>query len=258
MLKRVARRIKRFFDFSRDAAIVGRTQLQRRIVPAFVSQREMVRKLSTIPYWEDKINFTKTFDYSDVQGIWVQPADVSEVRTLSTISAPECHKVNYGCGGNILDGWLNLDLYESEAQGYKRVNLLEKHPFHDNSVFFGFSEDMLEHLNQAESIFFLSEIYRTLAQNGVMRLSFPGLEGVLQKHYTPTTEKRVREGELEAYSFWDHIHFYSRDELRTVAKHLGFRDVKFFEFGKSDHSVLSNMDTREHQIGLNTHAELTK
>lgn len=218
----------------------------------------MVRKLSTIPYWEDKINFTKNFDYSEEQGIWAQPTGTSEKRTPPTIAAPTCNKVNYGCGGNIIDGWLNIDLYESDAKGYRCVNLLEKHPFNDNSVLFGFSEDMLEHLNQAESIFFLSEIYRTLAPNGVMRLSFPGLEGVLQKHYSPATEKRVREGEFEAYSFWDHIHFYSQEELRTVAKHLGFRDVKFYEFGRSDHSELSNMDTREHQIGLNTHAELTK
>ena len=155
-------------------------------------------------------------------------------------------------------GWLNVDLYEPEAEGYRKVNLLERHPFENNSVFFGFSEDMLEHLNQAESIFFLSEIYRTLVPNGVIRLSFPGLEGVLQKHYTPSTEKRVREGEFEAYSFWDHVHFYSREELRTVAKHLGFREIKFFEYGKSDFPELRNMETREHQIGLNTNAELVK
>lgn len=157
-----------------------------------------------------------------------------------------------------MPGWLNVDLYESETEGYRRVDLLEKHPFDNNSVLFGFSEDMLEHLNQAESIFFLSEIYRTLAPTGVFRLSFPGLEGVLQKHYTPATETRVREGESEAFSFWDHIHFYSREELRTVTTHLGFTEVKFVEYGKSDFPELSNMDTRAHQIGLNTYAELMK
>ena len=66
------------------------------------------------------------------------------------------------------------------------------------------------------------------------------------------------EGELEAYAFWDHIHFYSKDELITVSKHLGFSDIKFFEFGKSGHPELSNLDTRAHQMGLNTHAELVK
>jgi predicted SAM-dependent methyltransferase len=245
MLQRVIRRIKRALSSKQKA-------------PASLSQREMVLTLSTISHWEYKINFTKIFNYDESHGIWVQPSYASKQRTQPALTAPLYRKINYGCGENIIDGWLNIDLHDSTAQGYMRVNLLEKHPFEDNSVLFGFSEDMLEHLNQAESIFFLSEIYRTLAPGGVVRLSFPGLEGVLQKHYTPPTEKRVREGEFEAYSFWDHIHFYSREELRTVAAHLGFKTINFFDYGKSDYPELSNRDTREHQIGLNTHAELIK
>ena len=102
MLKKVARSIKRLFDSSQHSAIAGQTNPQQQAVPAFVSQREMVRKLSTIPYWEDKINFTKIFDYSAEQGIWVQPADASEKRARPILSAPECPRVNYGCGGNII------------------------------------------------------------------------------------------------------------------------------------------------------------
>ncbi len=254
MLYRVLRRVKRAFA-SAEGANPSPKQIK---IPISVTQREMVRALSAIPYWEDKMNFAKNFDYSDEQGVWVQPSAKASHQTPDIFTDPLCHKVNYGCGHNIITGWLNVDLYGSEAGGYRRVNLLERHPFENNSVFFGFSEDMLEHLNQAESIFFLSEIYRTLVPNGVIRLSFPGLEGVLQKHYTPSTEKRVKEGELEAYSFWDHVHFYSREELWTVAKHLGFREIKFFEYGKSDSPELSKLETREHQIGLNTNAELIK
>ena len=226
--------------------------------PAFASHREMVRELGAIPYWKEKIYYTKNFDYCDEQKIWIRPNVLPAYATPNIISAPTCNRVNYGCGSNILDGWLNLDQFPSDAEGYRCVNLLERHPLDDDSVIFGYSEDVLEHLNQAESIFFLSEIYRALRIDGVMRLSFPGLEGVLQKHYTPPTGRRIPEGELEAYSFWDHLHFYSKDELRTVAKHLGFRDVKFYEFGHSDHQELQRMETRKHQIGLNTNAELTK
>ena len=68
----------------------------------------------------------------------------------------------------------------------------------------------------------------------------------------------VRRGEFEAYSFWDHIHFYSTDELVLVAKHLGFKQVTFVEYGKSEHAELAGLDTRSTQIGLNTYAELTK
>ena len=152
----------------------------------------------------------------------------------------------------------HVDLFPFDDPDYRMVNLLEKHPFADNSVSFGYSEDMLEHLTQAQSIFLIAEIYRTLKSGGVMRFSFPGLEGVLNRHYTPPTELRIREGEFEAYSFWDHVHFYSREELFLIAKHIGFSSVDFCQFGESKHEPLRGRETRTHQVDLNTCVELTK
>lgn len=48
------------------------------------------------------------------------------------------------------------------------------------------------------------------------------------------------------------------DELRTVAKHIGFSGIEFVKFGESKHQQLCNLDTREHQKDLNTYVELTK
>jgi predicted SAM-dependent methyltransferase len=224
-------------------------------LPDAVSLRDMVRRLALIPHWEDKIAFARGFDYEAGAGRWTRlPASARTARGHSDIA----EKIHYGCGSKLIDGWLNVDWHESTASGYRQVNLLETHPFDSDSVKFGFSEDMLEHFGQAESIFFLSEIHRTLTRGGVMRLSFPGLEGVLKRHYSPPSERRVREGELEAYAYWGHVHFYGRDELRMVATHLGFTDIRFVDYGKSDHPELSDLDTRLDQIGLNTYVELTK
>lgn len=224
-------------------------------LPDVVSLREMVHRLALIPHWEDKIAFARNFGYEAGEGQWTRsPVSARLARGPSEIA----EKIHYGCGSKLIDGWLNVDWHEATTPGYRRVNLLEKHPFENDSVRLGFSEDMLEHFNQAESIFFLSEVYRTLAPDGVMRLSFPGLEGVLKRHYSPPSERRVREGELEAYAYWGHVHFYGRDELRLVATHLGFTSIRFVDYGKSDHSELSNLDTRSDQIGLNTYVELTK
>lgn len=227
-----------------------------------ISQREMVKQLLLIPDWEKKIEYYNHYEYSRSQGAWVNKSNdqhiLSDNNEVMGQSTDELIKVNYGCGGNLIEGWVNIDLYESDASNYRYVNLLEKHPFPDNSIRFGFSEDMLEHLNQAESIFFISEIYRTLAPQGVMRLSFPGLEGVLDRHYSPVSEERVRQGEFEAYSFWDHIHFYSREELALVARHIGFSNIQFVEYGNSQYAELCQLDTRSSQIDLNTYVELTK
>jgi predicted SAM-dependent methyltransferase len=169
--------------------------------------------------------------------------------------------VHYGCGAVFLDGWLNVDASLTDAAdpaGRMTLNLLEKHPFPDNWVQFGYAQDVIEHFDQAQSMFFLSEVCRTLKAGGVMRLSFPGLEGVLLRHYSPPTEANIRTGEIEAYSVWDHLHFYSSGELELVSKHLGFSKFRLVNFGESEHPELRNLDTRTEQIGLNTYAELTK
>lgn len=223
------------------------------------TQRSLIDRLARVPYWEDKIKLYEQYVYQPRFAAWIKP----DSALLNTVAAgtPKMQGpllVNYGCGDNLLDGWLNVDLHTSDAPNYRTVNLLNRHPFDDNTVSFGFSEDMMEHLTQGQSIFLLAEIYRTLKSGGVMRFSFPGLEGVLSRHYTPATETRVAQGEFEAYAFWDHIHFYSKDELSLVAKHIGFSSVDFCEFGQSTHEALRGRETRTHQIDLNTCVELTK
>jgi len=234
--------------------------------PERISQRNLILQLSKIPEWEKKMEVYNLYDYDVTSGTWQKKVATAGSRggydtTASNqpgLDRDECDKVNYGCGGNLIEDWLNVDLYRSDVTNYRMINLLEKHPFADNTVRFGFSEDVLEHMNQAESLFFLSEIHRALIKGGVLRLSFPGLEGVLAQHYSPYSETRVRQGEFEAYSFWDHIHFYSKEELRLVSEHIGFEHIEFVEYGKSVYSELGGLDTRAHHIGLNTYIELTK
>ncbi|MCC5944604.1 MAG: methyltransferase domain-containing protein [Bernardetiaceae bacterium] len=177
-------------------------------------------------------------------------------------------KVHYGCGWyKLKKDWLNVDYepiekvkskYDLEEYKYQFVNTTKRHPFPDNTFEFGFSEDMVEHLMQSDSILFLTEAYRTLKKDGVLRLSFPGLEGVLKKHYPDSSYDTAREAQAEAYHRYHHLHFYSREEMKTVAQHIGFREVKYVEYGKSEHPELCGLDTRESQIGLNSYFELIK
>lgn len=256
MISKIINRIKRALR-----PVTGGNDKQTVNQPIRMSQREMIKTLQSIPFWEDKIGLYKRYVYTESHGVWLDRTvqNITDNSTDALLqSALALRKVNYGCGGNLIEGWLNIDLYQSDALNYRYVNLLEKHPLPDNSVKYGFQEDMLEHLNQAESIFFLGEIFRTLEPGGVIRLSFPGLEGVLSRHYSPMSETRLREGEFEAYSFWDHVHFYSKGELELVANHIGFSQIEFVQYGKSRIPDLCLLDTRENQIGLNTYVELTK
>lgn len=168
-------------------------------------------------------------------------------------------KVQYGSSNNLFgEGWVNVDMGENPAPNYLQADLTEAHPFPDASFRFGFAEDFLEHLDQEQSLRFLIEAHRTLQPGGVLRLSFPGLEGVLRKHYGPASTANARLARIEAYEAYGHKHFYSREELRLVAGHVGFRETRFVEHGKSQHAELSGLDQRSARIGLNTYAELVK
>jgi len=169
-------------------------------------------------------------------------------------------RIHYACGKHFLPGWLNVDSYrQGPAHGaaFEALDLVSRHPFPDDTFEFGFA-DFLEHLSQVDSLLFLSECRRTLKPGGVLRLSFPGLEGVLRKHYPAADWETVNIAKEEAYTRYEHLHFYSRDELTLVAMHFGFTAVTFHAFGESPHAPLQGIDQRATQRDLNTYAELQK
>lgn len=62
----------------------------------------------------------------------------------------------------------------------------------------------------------------------------------------------------DSVRLWSHKHFYCYKSLALVSKHIGFRDIKMVEFGKSDYEELRNLETRQDQIDLNLIVEITK
>lgn len=177
---------------------------------------------------------------------------------------PNVAFVHYGCGSVVRPKWLNLDIYpaflvQSELRPhYQQVSLAHVHPFPDNSFAFAYCEDLIEHLSQSDSLTFLTEVFRTLKEGGVFRLSSPGLRGVLRRHYRAATYSAAIVGKSEAYTPWGHVHFYCEESLELVARHIGFRNITFHGFGESQHDEFRGMDTRQNQADLNLFAELTK
>jgi predicted SAM-dependent methyltransferase len=193
-------------------------------------------------------------------------AEIQATAAFRQISEARPRKVQYGSGPNFFPmPWLNVDLppglkatADEKARLYLAMNLTHRHPFPSDYFDFGFSEDFLEHLTQADSLVFLNEAFRTLKPGGVLRLSFPGFKQVLSKHFRAADFAGADVGRTEAYTMWGHEHFYSEESLTSAARHIGFREVRFCEFGRSQHPELSGLDAREHQRDLNIYAELQK
>jgi predicted SAM-dependent methyltransferase len=153
----------------------------------------------------------------------------------------------------ISDGEASKDKFVGIAR-----DLLERHPFPDGTFEYGFAEDFFEHLDQQDQLIFLTEAHRTLKAGGVLRLAFPCLEGVLAVHYPRGGLAVALKAREEAYELHAHRHFPSKDELRLMALHLGFRQVDVCEFGTSCHPVLAGLEFRREQAAVHLHVELVK
>ena len=180
----------------------------------------------------------------------------------SRLQEHRIENIHYGCGPKLFAGnWVNVDLndkHDSASGFFMEVNLVEKHPFPSGFFAYAFSEDFIEHLDQSDALIFLSEAYRTLRPNGVLRLSFPGMREVLKRHYLSSDYEGATVGKYEAYTMWGHRHFFCEESLSLAAKHIGYSEVNFVEYGISEHHALSDLDSRADQKRLNIHAELRK
>ncbi len=195
-------------------------------------------------------------------GYEIRRSPKKSVRNIfqGVFDASNFQKINYGYGTAPMKEWLNVDLQPVKKEGFATlcVDLISPHPFADHSFQWGFCEDFIEHLSQAQSLIFLSEVYRTFKPGGILRISTPGMSGVLKKFYLKREYQDMINGNKEIYDQWQHLHFYSEDELSLVCRHLGFRQIEFVQFRQSAHSELKNLDTRDQQITFNLYAEITK
>jgi SAM-dependent methyltransferase len=169
---------------------------------------------------------------------------------------PSVSKIHYACGHSYLDAeWLNVDILPKGPANYMYVNLVDRHPFPDDSFRYALCEDFIEHVGQADALIFLCEVHRTLRQGGVLRLSSPLLELVLTRHYPRIDYATFALARRQAFVEYGHLHFFARSNIEAVANHIGY-DLKFVNVGESRHPELRGIDVRNDVI--NFHAELTK
>ena len=83
-------------------------------------------------------------------------------------------KLNLGCGGNVLDGWINSDVNPISSDVI-HLNVGNEFPFNDNEFDYIFSEHMIEHKPYEVGSSSLKECYRVLKPRGVVRVSTPDL-----------------------------------------------------------------------------------
>lgn len=84
------------------------------------------------------------------------------------------HKVHLGCGNDIKDGWVNLDINDGniEKEGIVHCDLEKgKLPFEDDSCSEVMAIHLLEHIKNLLPL--MNEIHRVLKPGGFLRIEVP-------------------------------------------------------------------------------------
>ncbi|MBN8553775.1 MAG: methyltransferase domain-containing protein [Caulobacterales bacterium] len=192
-----------------------------------------------------------------------------EQRMLWSEGMPLQDRIQYACGRNAWDGWTNTDFFDAHSYPtgefpeeligrVYHVDLASRHPFPSDSFEYAYTEDFIEHLSQKDAITFLFEARRCLKPGGVLRVSTPGIQGVMFRHYYDRQFEDLAQEHYQCFDRWGHIHLFSHDTLRAVALAVGFSRYEEVVFGRSKHEILNGIDTRAEQIDFNIIAELTK
>lgn len=136
-------------------------------------------------------------------------------------------KLNIGCGDCILDGYINCDLYNQEAQIKCDVRNL---PFEDNSVEEVYASHLIEHFDFHEAFKVLMEWKRVLKPDGLIVLETPDFLGCCKRFVESNEQQRVG---LYGFFFakaWMpgeiHKFLYTETQLSWTLRQVGFRDIE--------------------------------
>ena len=162
-------------------------------------------------------------------------------------------KLNFGCGGKILDGWINIDACFLKGVDYV-TDLRTRLPFKNSSIVRIYTEHVLEHLDFYKDIpVILNEFYRVLQPDGVIRIVVPDLEKYCTAYINNdlTWFKNVFPGctgRAQGINsiFLDHFHcfIFDLETLTDCLSKAGFTEIRKKPYGISDYPKFNEIDTK--------------
>ena len=171
--------------------------------------------------------------------------------TLRPLADSRDLRLHYGCGANILQGWVNIDTVPRPGADCVLLDIAHL-PFGDGMVAEILAEHVLEHLDFDAERRVWTEISRVLRPGGIFTLEVPDLAWVCQSFLAAADDFRdfyrvghpdhyagcgrdlgQRWGILQTMFFGNqngagqyHRSGYTEAKLRALAKKLGFASIE--------------------------------
>jgi predicted SAM-dependent methyltransferase len=175
------------------------------------------------------------------------------------LSANSVAKIQLGCGGNLLAGWLNTD---GQCDGWfhpesVKLDAAQAFPLPDSAFDYVYSEHVIEHLTYWQGQNMLQESFRIMKPGARMRISCPDFQFLLDLYQTPselmTEYMEQTKPDWAPYSSaiftinnyvrdWGHKFIYDKNTLQACLQAAGFVQVEEFLIRQSHDPVLENLE----------------
>ncbi|MGG5258026.1 class I SAM-dependent methyltransferase [Phycicoccus avicenniae] len=165
--------------------------------------------------------------------------------------ATGARKVHLGCGPHLLDGWANLDM--GGPPGVVRFDLSRPLPFPTGGLVRIYTEHFVEHLRREQVEALFRECARTLAPDGVLRVSTPDLRVLVAAYlegrtgdwsdmqWTPASACDLLN---EGMRLWGHLYVWDEEQLTASLLTAGFSRVERVRWRESEHEDLRGLESR--------------
>lgn len=160
-------------------------------------------------------------------------------------------RLNLGCGGALLDGWLNTD--RDPAPGAVHLDVTRRFPLPDASVDRILCEHVIEHVSLDDAHAMLAECERVARPGARIRVSTPDLAFVVDlgrpsaddeaSDYLAWAREAFASGRRgsaralvvnNAMRNWGHRFLFDEETLAVALTDAGFGDVRRHRYGESD------------------------
>jgi predicted SAM-dependent methyltransferase len=168
-------------------------------------------------------------------------------------------KLQIGCGGNMLPGWLNTD---GQMDGWfhpqsVKLDATELFPIPDSSFDFVYSEHMIEHIPYWSGQQMLRECFRIMKPGAYIRISCPDMQFLIDLYTNPTdvarqyTEQEKPEWAPYAdpiFIFnnyvrdWGHQFIYDKPAMTNSLLAAGFDNITEHAILESNIPELQNLE----------------
>lgn len=135
---------------------------------------------------------------------------------------PRNLKLHLGCGGKHFNGYVNVDLWISEATDV--ICDITTLPWPDNSAAVIESYHVIEHISHTKILNTLKEWYRVLKPDGILVIECPHFDDAVKQYLGGNEDRLLNIFGRQRFAGDTHLYGYNPKRLIECLKKTGFSD----------------------------------